>query len=98
MFEAFAELENSRKVFYFEQARDEQSKDEKQDAEQIKYVLVALNNSESDPAYRSEEHSQKGVGGDEAEDEKESNKQGFFLRFGRAGDETERHGNTHNCA
>jgi hypothetical protein len=98
VFEAFVELEYTGQWSYFEQAGDEQSKDEKQDAEQIKYVFVTLNNRKGDTAYRSEKHSQKGVGSDEAENEKESNKQGFFLRFGRTGNETERHGNTHNCA
>ncbi len=55
VFEALAELEDTREAFDFEQAGDEQSKDEKQEAEQIEYVLVALDNREGDPADHSKE-------------------------------------------
>jgi hypothetical protein len=79
VFEALAELKDTREVFDFEQAGDEQAENEKKETEQIKYVLIALDNREGNPADHSEEQSQYGIGGDEAEEKKEGYEQGFFL-------------------
>jgi len=96
--EAFLETQHTGQGVELEQARNKQAENKKQETQQIEYVLVALDNRKGHTSDHAEEHPEDGIGDYQAKDKKKSNKNGFFLRLGRPGDETQSDGDPHDCA